>query len=755
MGPPTVSETLAKELSRYRLFLQHPYPKPDIDYENPQYLTISGAPFSNGAILPPIRDDRLQQAARSSDEIDDDEIDNFTTLLDNLPRHDYLGEAIVDRNIRTELLSHQREAVDFVICREAAHHAKTRKLWRLESPHSRTPGYRHVITGTRSTNPAEMLGGILADGMGLGKTLTMIASIVASISSAEESRAEVEQSDREVKTPLIPVRSTLVIVPSVLLLDGWIEEIEKHVVPGTLTYYKYHGQSRAISLSSSLPYHVVFSTYSTVAADFSRGGGVLSGFHWHRLILDEGHVVRNSSTQQFKAVASLSASIRWCMTGTPIQNSLNDLASLVRFLRIPNLDDAASFRKHISGGAQTARRPPKPNYGNLRVLLGAICLRRTMSSVLPDYGGKFIEIRPSFSEAERRAYDDLAAQCRDSIKIAANGPPGEEAKKHMLPVTGVLRLRIFCNTALAWPLKDGAEGNLGQLQDDQIVALLQQSGQAVCSECNSDILSLTPEDTCFLMEHGISSRKLLKCQGCAQPASVADNVESHSRSHQSPRDTLAEDEVMQDVQIGNDQSHASSDYDTSVFCGNDYPSKLLALLADIKEHYREDKSIIFSFWKQSLDLVSKLFHENGILFARVDGTMNPPQRRSALAQFQNNSSVRVLLMTIGTGAIGLNNLSIASRVHILEPQWNPSVEDQAIGRALRLGQPKKVYVIRYIMAKTIEESIESRQMLKLQFSLKGGLQLSDQELSESKRRISQLRKLDNTIDSNMLTKVVG
>jgi hypothetical protein len=80
-------------------------------------------------------------------------------------------------------------------------------------------------------------------------------------------------------------------------------------------------------------------------------------------------------------------------------------------------------------------------------------------------------------------------------------------------------------------------------------------------------------------------------------------------------------------------------------------------------------------------------------------------------------------MTVGTGAAGygilfsqslvcpahfykrrLNNLSVASRVHILEPQWNPSVEDQAIGRVLRLGQDKKVCVIRYIMTATIEEA---------------------------------------------------
>lgn len=54
-------------------------------------------------------------------------------------------------------------------------------------------------------------------------------------------------------------------------------------------------------------------------------------------------------------------------------------------------------------------------------------------------------------------------------------------------------------------------------------------------------------------------------------------------------------------------------------------------------------------------------------------------------------------MTLGTGAVGLNNLSVASRIYILEPQWSPSVERQAIGRVIRLGQEKEVQIVRFIM----------------------------------------------------------
>jgi hypothetical protein len=120
--------------------------------------------------------------------------------------------------------------------------------------------------------------------------------------------------------------------------------------------------------------------------------------------------------------------------------------------------------------------------------------------------------------------------------------------------------------------------------------------------------------------------------------------------------------------------------------------------------------------------MAQLLHQTGIVFGQVDGTLPSHRRQEVLKKFHHDSSVMVLLMTLGTGAAGytsyfpnpeclthcyncrLNNLSVASRVYILEPQWNPSVEDQAIGRVLRLGQDKQVCIIRYVTSGTIEEA---------------------------------------------------
>jgi SNF2 family DNA or RNA helicase len=195
---------------------------------------------------------------------------------------------------------------------------------------------------------------------------------------------------------------------------------------------------------------------------------VLGCYHWHRLVLDEGictslptlavfshsslmrnsaaHLVRNWSTKQFNAVAAISAAHRWCMTGTPVQNSLDDLSSLIRFLRVPRLEDPLTFQKHISG-RRTSAGIRRPNYTNLKLLLGAICLRRNTAVILSSLGVTFVEHRPQFSAAERKAYDELTLSFERSIKAAVNSRPSRKSSKSIL--TAMLRLRIFCNTGPA------------------------------------------------------------------------------------------------------------------------------------------------------------------------------------------------------------------------------------------------------------------------------------------------------------------
>lgn len=106
-GVRSIADTVAKDLSKYRLFLQHPSPVPfNINYENPQYLSMVGSSFTNGAILPQISVQKAQTEIESSvvfEELDNG-LDEIRAVINNLPRHDHLREVDVDKRINTELL---------------------------------------------------------------------------------------------------------------------------------------------------------------------------------------------------------------------------------------------------------------------------------------------------------------------------------------------------------------------------------------------------------------------------------------------------------------------------------------------------------------------------------------------------------------------------------------------------------------------------------------------------------------------------
>lgn len=123
-----------------------------------------------------------------------------------------------------------------------------------------------------------------------------------------------------------------------------------------------------------------------------------------------------------------------------------------------------------------------------------------------------------------------------------------------------------------------------------------------------------------------------------------------------------------------------------------------------------------------MDLAQSMLSSRGIKCVRLDGSLAITARKTVITTFREDPTVKVLLMTTGTGAVGYTahfrylfvlpltnrntirlNLTVANRVHLLEPQWNPMVDSQAIGRVRRLEQKKTVSIFRYIMRNTIEE----------------------------------------------------
>jgi SNF2 family DNA or RNA helicase len=179
------------------------------------------------------------------------------------------------------------------------------------------------------------------------------------------------------------------------------------------------------------------------------------------------------------------------MTGTVIQNSLDDLASLIRFLRVPSLDTSGNFRKHIIKSKKTNTTTSEPDYSNLRLLLRSICFGRNASAVLKIPRVSYKTLRPSFSKAERHAYDKLAISCSQSIKAAVNSP--SLGKNSSLVLTGVLRLRIFCNTGLSSHVEGISEDIVEYFQPDEMLSLQEQDGQAILTDFENNELIVEDE----------------------------------------------------------------------------------------------------------------------------------------------------------------------------------------------------------------------------------------------------------------------
>lgn len=113
-----------------------------------------------------------------------------------------------------------------------------------------------------------------------------------------------------------------------------------------------------------------------------------------------------------------------------------------------------------------------------------------------------------------------------------------------------------------------------------------------------------------------------------------------------------------------------------------------------------------------MDLIGKAFDEHSIKFVRLDGSMSRPARSEVIDQFRSNPEIEVIIISIAAGGLGLN-LTCAQKVYVMEPQFNPAAEAQAIDRVHRLGQKKTVTTVRYIMDDSFEDKILELQRKKM------------------------------------------
>lgn len=156
------------------------------------------------------------------------------------------------------------------------------------------------------------------------------------------------------------------------------------------------------------------------------------------LKLSIAHYIRNPTTKQFKAAVHLRARRRWCLSGTPIQNKMEDLASLAQFLQLSPLCSKDAFEGYILRPLSNPVTNSKP----LRAFMEAYCLRRTESCLsLPHSREEIVPLHLSLPE--REAYDNVLQLARRKIDDMVSS--GQNSRCTQL-FTALLRMRMICNT---------------------------------------------------------------------------------------------------------------------------------------------------------------------------------------------------------------------------------------------------------------------------------------------------------------------
>ncbi|OJD32553.1 snf2 family domain-containing protein [Diplodia corticola] len=676
-GPLESGDEVGRVLSRAGLFLQPPSVLlPGTAYQNPHVIYLPGIQESS-------LDSAIPAAPRLAD-LNAGKLD-IQAVLGCLDQSEDLAPTAVDeRMVTTKLHEHQKGAVSFIIQREAKITPSAFSLWKPYEGSPRQPCYRHTVLDIKKQHPPkENFGGIVADEMGLGKTLSMLAAIGITAESAKHFSKGLTGDPMQMKT-----KATLVIVPSALILQNWASEIKD-----TFQYLKYHGPRRPRDQKAVLDKNVVLTTYETVSADFVRGDSPLYQVAWFRVVLDEAHYICGQQTKRFCAASALQAQHRWCLTGTPIQNRLDDLSALIRFLKVPYLDNASSFNNYIS-------RPIEQNdtrgVVRLRSLLKSVCLRRT-TELLTVPEPTIYSRRLDFTEAERDAYNQVAISYKKEMDEVVSG--NRKGNSQLGLCQAILRLRRFCNNGSSLLRMSGSATQAAE----DMLSYMQQAGEVACASCSRELQTI--DDTEDSDSGVLAACSHLLCSVCIRQTQL-----NHTDSGLQCPICRAPTQQL-DLRLDSVDQQTSP----ALSEGNSYNTKLVALYHDISQYKQSEKGIVFTAWRDTISVISSLLRTRKIDHCVVQGSMTIAERKMSLDKFQSDPNCTILLMTFGTGSAGLN-LTAASRIHIFEPQWNPSIESQAIGRAVRLGQKNRVTVVRYIMKNTVEEYMENTQTRKAQMA---------------------------------------
>jgi len=515
-------------------------------------------------------------------------------------------------------------------------------------------------------------GGILADEMGMGKTIQTIALLMS------EPRA----------------KPNLVVAPTVALMQ-WRSEIEKHT-NSALKVMIFHGAAKSNQAKEFMKYDVILTTYNVLESCYRKQNtgfrrknedgvymfkedSVLHALNFNRVVLDEAHNIKDRSCNTARAVFALKTKYKLCLSGTPLQNRIGELFSLLRFLEADPFSmyfcrkcDCKSMhwkftdRRHcdqckhrpmdhmcwfnyellrpIQNNGNTG--PGKVAFANLQLLLSLIMLRRTKVERADDLGlpPRVVKVRRDyFNEEELDLYDSIYGQSRRKFNTyVASGVVLNNYANIFTLITRMRQLADHPDLVLRKHSEDGQNNLVCTICDDE-------AEEAIKSKCHHTF-----------------------CRMCVQKyigSYAGDEAPECPRCHV----TLAIDLTQPAMEL--DQALAAvkknsivNRIDMSNWRSSTKIEALVEELANLRSKSSTIKSIVFSQFTSMLQLVEWRLRKAGFLTVMLEGSMSPTQREASIkyVSLTAKSSFLVKFLTIN---LVYGNTRSGSFSRFVESRW--------------------------------------------------------------------------------------
>ncbi|XP_077539654.1 SWI/SNF-related matrix-associated actin-dependent regulator of chromatin subfamily A containing DEAD/H box 1 homolog isoform X2 [Haemaphysalis longicornis] len=468
--------------------------------------------------------------------------------------------------------------------------------------------------------------GILADEMGLGKTIQAIAFL-----------AHLKQLGEP--TP------HLVVVPS-STLENWMREFTLwcpsfHV----LVYHGSQKDRRDLKyeiLEGESSFDILITTYNMISGS-GEDRSLFKKVPFHYVIFDEAHMLKNMTSQRYAHLMKVNAKRKVLLTGTPLQNNLVELMSLLTFV-MPNMfgkkaDQIKLMFSAASKNEEDQSRFERDRIEHAKKLMRPFLLRRLKRDVLQQLPTKHEEVRPcTMTPYQHHCYVTLVAALSKEFK------ENNEAQTGM-----VMKLRRASNHPLL----------LRNHYDQEKLRAMSQLllKEPTYHDANADYIF---ED----ME-------------------VMSDFELHNLSRKF--------EVLHEYKLDDEKILDSG--------------KFKELDSLLKEHQEKgNRVLVFSQFTMMLDILEAYLGIRGHKWLRLDGSTSVGDRQDLIDQFNEDDSILVFLLSTRAGGLGIN-LTSANVVVIHDLDFNPYNDKQAEDRCHRLGQQKDVYIIKLISKGTIDEGI--------------------------------------------------